>query len=100
MAGDIVRHPAPYEECWLPTTGIPCKTTVVNTPLNSVWCRAEFIESGFAFTIPVRLVEFSGYGFYVTMSVQFVAFTLSLYVFASEFRAIDLYSKFLNAGRL
>ena len=36
MAGDNFRHPAPYEECRLPTVGIPCKTTVIDASLNSV----------------------------------------------------------------
>ena len=35
MAGDNFRYPAPYEECRLPTVGIPCKTTVLDPPLNS-----------------------------------------------------------------
>ena len=35
VAGVNFRHPAPYEECRLPTAGIPCKTTVYDAPLNS-----------------------------------------------------------------
>ena len=34
-AGENFRHPAPREQCRLPTVGIPCKTTVHATALNS-----------------------------------------------------------------
>ena len=35
VAGDTFRHPVPYEECRLPTVGVPCKATVIDPPLNS-----------------------------------------------------------------
>ena len=58
--------------------------------MNSVG-TAEFAELGFHFVFSVRIVECIGSGFHVTMSVRLVAF--ALYVFASELRVIDPYSK-------
>ena len=46
MAGDTFRHPAPYEECRLPTSGIPCKTTVVDMSLNSVGAMPSSLSPG------------------------------------------------------